>query len=66
MSVPLKEQIRRLVDSLPDDDSDATLEELQYRLYVLEKARRGAASIDAGKGVSHEQVLQRLQPWLPK
>ena len=33
-----KQDVRELLDQLPDD---STIEDIQYHLYVLEKIRRG-------------------------
>ena len=41
-----KEEIRRLVDSLPDD---ASWEDLQYSIYVRERIERGRREVDDGK-----------------
>jgi predicted transcriptional regulator len=60
----IKEQIHRLVDSLPDGKESETIEELQYRLYVLEKIRRGEEQLDRGEGVPHDEVMRRLARWL--
>ena len=66
-AMTIKDEIRRLADSLPDaepaDPSDA-IEEMQHRLYVLSKVQRGLKELDAGKGVPHEDVKRRLAKWL--
>ena len=59
----LKEQLHDLIDKLPDD---FTLEDVQYRLYVLEKMRRGLESYNRDGGVSHEEAKQHLAKWLIK
>ncbi len=56
-----KQDVRELLDHLPDD---ATIEDIQYHLYVLEKVRRGRDDIRNGRGVTHEQARERLQKWL--
>ncbi len=56
-----KQDVRELLDHLPDD---ATIEDIQYHLYVLEKVRRGRNDIRSGRGVTHEQAKERLQKWL--
>ncbi len=59
----VKEQIHKIVDELPDDDEHAALEEMQHRLYVLRKVRRGLRSIDEGKSIPHAQVVERMKKW---
>ena len=56
----VKEQVRKMLDQLPDDCS---LEDIQYQLYLIEKVQRGLKSIDDGKGIPHEQVKKQLTAW---
>lgn len=58
-----KQEVAQLLTQLPDD---ATLEDIQYHVYVLEKIRRGRADIEAGRTHSTEQVRDRLAKWLPR
>ena len=46
--------------------ADSTLEDLQYRLYVLEKVRKGEASLAKSGPVSHAKAKQRLRKWLSR
>jgi predicted transcriptional regulator len=57
----VKEQLHKLVDELPEDDA---VEEMQYRLYVLRKVQRGLAAIDEGRGIEHEQIVERMKRWV--
>lgn len=59
----VKEQVRTVLDQLPDDCS---VEDVQYRLYILDKIRRGEEQLDRGEGVPHDEVKRRLSKWLPK
>lgn len=63
MSAPMtaKQEVSQLLSQLPDD---ATLEDIQYHVYVLEKIRRGREDIEAGRGQSTEQARERLRQWL--
>jgi len=56
-----KEVIRKLLDQLPDD---ATLEDVQYQLYVLQKLHAGEQDLQQGRTVPHEQVLKDLARWV--
>jgi predicted transcriptional regulator len=56
-----KELLRKLLDRLPDD---ATIEDVQYQIYVLQKIRAGEEDLEAGRTVPHEQVLKDLAQWL--
>ena len=53
----LKQQLHELIDSLPEDNA---IEELQYRLYVMRKVEKAFQSIDAGRGIEHQLVRERL------
>jgi hypothetical protein len=48
--------IRRLPDT-------ADMEEIMYRLYVLENIRRGQQDAEQGKATLAEQVLRDIQTW---
>lgn len=63
MSAPMtaKQEVSQLLSQLPDD---ATQEDIQYHVHVLEKIRRGREDIDAGRGQSTEQARERLRRWL--
>lgn len=60
MSTP-KEEVRKLLDQIPDDSS---LEEIQYHIYVREKIERGLKDIKEGRVLSHEEVERRMAKWL--
>ena len=62
-SVTAKQDVAHPLTQLPDD---ATLEDIQYHVYVLEKIRRGRADIAAGRSHTREQARSRLARWLPK
>jgi hypothetical protein len=61
-SVSAKQEVEQLLAQLPDD---ATLEDIQYHLYVLEKIRRGRADVAAERSYTREQARERLSRWLP-
>ncbi len=48
-----KEEVRRILESLPDD---ATLEDIQYRIYVRQAIAAGVRDIDQGRIVSQDEV----------
>ena len=56
-----KKQVMKVIKSLPDD---CTIEDIQYRLYVLEKVAQGIRAIDEGRVVPHEEVEKRVRKWL--
>lgn len=56
-----KQAARRLVDQL---DDDASFEDIQYELYVVQQIERGLQEVEAGKTVSHEEARAHLSRWL--
>ena len=52
---------RELLNRLP---AEASFEEIQYQVYVLDEISRGSEEIDRGEGVEHEEVKRRLAKWL--
>ncbi len=50
----------RILESLQDLPSDATFDDAIERLVFLAKIDSGLAELDAGNGVSHEEVKQHL------
>jgi hypothetical protein len=56
-----KEEVAALIDRLPDD---ATIEDVQYQLYFIEKVRSGLTAADAGQKLSQDEAELRLNKWL--
>ncbi len=56
-----KDQVRQLLEHIPDD---ATLEDIQYHIYVREKIDRGLADVAAGKVLTEKQFDERMARWL--
>ena len=55
-----KEEVRRLLDSLPDETS---YEDIQYHIYVQQKIDRGLQASDQGDFISDEEIERRIQRW---
>ncbi len=56
-----KEEVRRLLESLPDD---ASLEDVQYSIYVRERIERGQREAGEGKVIEQDEVESRMSRWL--
>jgi len=56
-----KQDVRRVLDSLPEG---ASLEDIQYHLYVLQRIERGREDVEAGRVLPQNEVEQRLARWL--
>jgi len=55
---PVKEEIIKLIQELPDD---ATLEDIQYHLFVKQKLLRAEEQIKEGKTIPHDQVMEKAR-----
>ena len=55
------EEVRRLLEALPDD---ASLEDVQYSIYVRERIERGRREADQGKVIEQDAVESRMGRWL--
>ena len=58
-----KEEVRRILESLPDD---ATFEDIQYRIYVRQAIAAGVRDVDEGRIVSQEEVERLMSRWTEK
>ena len=58
-----KEEVRRILDALPDD---ATLEDIQYRIYVRQAVAAGIRDVNEGRVISQEEVERRMSRWTEK
>ena len=52
-----KERILEVLRSLP---ADATVDDAIERLVFMAKVEEGLAQLDAGQGISHEEVKRRF------
>jgi hypothetical protein len=58
-----KEDVKALLDKLPDDCS---LEDVQYHLYVVEKIRRGIERSETEAVLSQDDVERKFSKWTSK
>jgi hypothetical protein len=56
-----KEEVRRLLDSLPDD---ASLEDVRYSIYVRERIERARSELNQGKLIEQDEIEFRMRRWL--
>lgn len=56
-----KEEVQRILDRLPED---ASMEDIQYHLYVRQKIDHGLEDVEAGRTLSEEEFDQRMAKWL--
>ena len=58
-----KEDVKALLDKLPDDCS---LEDVQYHLYVVEKIHRGIERAETETVSSQDDVERKFNKWTSK
>ena len=59
----VKQQLKNMLKGLPENCS---IEDVQYRLYVIDKVRRGLQAADKGEIVTQEHMRKRVKRWLTK
>ncbi len=55
-----KKEALQAIETLPDD---ATMKDIMYRLYVIEKIQRGLDAIYRGETVSLEELEREVDSW---
>ena len=58
-----KDEVRRILDQIPDDVS---YEDIQYHIYVREKVERGLKDVQQGRVLSQEEAERRMSKWTEK
>lgn len=56
-----KEEILEILEGLPED---ASLEDIQYHIYVRQKIDHGLDDVEAGRTLSEAEFDQRMRKWL--
>ena len=57
----VKTEVLKLIEGLPDN---VTIEDILYKLYVRARIEGGIKELDEGKGISHEQAMEKIAEWL--
>lgn len=56
-----KEEVRKMLDKLPDK---ASFEDIQYHIYVLQKVERGLKDIEENRLLDEDEIERRMSDWL--
>ena len=56
----VKQEALDAIAKLPDDTD---MEEIMYRLYVLDKIRKGREAAEQGRTISHEDLKREIETW---
>lgn len=57
---PAKQDALETIGKLPDDTD---MDEIMYRLYVLDKIRKGQQAADQGKTINSEALKREIDTW---
>lgn len=60
MSGTAKQEAQKILDALPDD---ASLEQIQYHLYVVQRIEAGLRDAEAGRILTQDEVERRMAAW---
>ncbi len=55
-----KQEALNTICQLPED---ADMEEIMYRLYVLDKIRKGQEAVKEGKTITSEELKREIDSW---
>jgi hypothetical protein len=58
-----KDEVRDLIDKLPDS---ASLSDIQYSIYVRQKVEKGQDAARRGAVISQQEAERRMARWLDK
>ena len=58
-----KDQVRHILEGLPED---ASLEDIQYHIYVRQKVQKGLDAARQGSVLSQDEVEKGMTRWLEK
>jgi len=56
-----KEEVRRILDTLPEETS---YEDIQYHIYVRQAIEHGLAAAERGELLDQDEVERRMSKWL--
>jgi len=56
----LKNDIIDAISKLPES---ATVDEIMYRLYVIDKVRKGKEAVKKGETVSVDEIKKEMEAW---
>lgn len=57
---PLKKEAINTITQLPDN---VDMDEIMYRLYVLDKIRKGQKAVEQGHTLSSEELKREIDSW---
>lgn len=56
----LKQEAIRIISKLPET---ASIEDIMYELYVVDKVKKGREAVERGESTSIEDLKKEMQSW---
>jgi hypothetical protein len=56
----LKQEAINAISKMPDS---ADIDEIMYRLYVIDKVKKGKEAVNRGETVSIEELTKEIESW---
>jgi len=56
----LKDEVLKAIASLPDD---VPIDEIMYRIYVIDKIRKGQKDVREGRVLSTDELKKEIEKW---
>ncbi|MBA4372624.1 MAG: hypothetical protein C0402_07140 [Thermodesulfovibrio sp.] len=56
----LKQEAIRVISKLPET---ASIDDIMYELYVVDKVKKGREAVERGESVSSEDLKREMQSW---
>ena len=57
---PVKQEALNTIEQLPED---VDMDEIMYRLYLIEKIRKGQQAVENNQTISHEEMKKEIDKW---
>ncbi len=57
---PVKQEALNTIRQLPED---VDMDEIMYRLYVVDKIRKGQQAVEDNQTISHEEMKKEIDKW---
>ena len=55
-----RQEALEAIGKLPDDGD---MDQIMYRLYLLDKIRKGREDVEAGRTIAHDDLPRELERW---
>ena len=58
-----KQEVQKVLEALPEE---ASLEDIQYHLFVLQRIEKGRQDVEAGRLIPQDEIERRMARWLER